>query len=117
AKCLGYFGDLQHGAHAVARDDFDFAAAGLKQPEQQLDGGGLACPVRSEQSEQFAGPNLKIEAVDSCDCSESFGNASQFRDDHEIIMNWGRKHRQCGTSGICSDKSHFGGGQEILCDL
>ncbi len=39
-------------------------ASGIAQPDQALDGGGLAGAVRAEQAEDLAGADLEADAVD-----------------------------------------------------
>src|SRR5207247_1251266 len=44
-------------------EDFDFSRGRLEEPLEDLDGGGLPCPVRAQQPEALSSPDVEVEAV------------------------------------------------------
>src|SRR5436190_14044049 len=76
---------------------FNVPLCGIKQSEQQFDGGGFARAVRSEQAEDFSRPHLEIHIVHRF----GFGPAPEvleyFRqpaNDNDVILGW--RVARCG---------------------
>jgi hypothetical protein len=76
---------LEHGADRAGPDgvgrgqavELDLAGVGLGQPEQHLDGGRLAGPVRAEQRDDLAAVDREVEGVDGGDSAEPLAEAGQ----------------------------------------
>ena len=83
----------------------DLAAVRGEDPLQQLDGGGLARPVRAEQAETAAGGNGKAEPVHRLDAGEVLDEIDDFNDgshgrspsrSHDYIQ----KRRRCPCPAV-----------------
>ena len=75
-----------------AAHERDFAVVGLEQAEPQADGRRLAGAVRTEQSEQLAGPHREGQAV------ERYGLAVTFHDVRELRDGRGRDAARCSAA-------------------
>ena len=64
------------GAPAPA-EDHDLAGVGLGEALADLDGGGLAGAVGSEQAEALARTDLEVEAVDGDDVAVGFAELAE----------------------------------------
>jgi hypothetical protein len=82
---------LEHGGDAPAGDRLAGPAAEhphppgvrLQQPEQQLDGGGLAGAVRPQQRHRRAPRDLQVQPVDRRQAAEPLGHALQ---PHRVVV-------------------------------
>ena len=57
----------------VGAEQFDVAAGGPDQPEQDADGGGLAGPVGTEEAMNLARMHREVQAVEGADLPERLG--------------------------------------------
>jgi hypothetical protein len=79
----------------VDPEDADFAAIGLAQSLEDLDGRGLARPVRPEESEDLALRDVEVDAVDGLHVAVSLGEAT----DADDGFGRGRDGHGCGRTG------------------
>ena len=64
----------------VESEDGDLAPAAGTEAFENLDGGGLAGAVGAEQSEYFAGVDLKVNALDGGEIAVVFGKRADFNE-------------------------------------
>ena len=59
----------------IEAEDFDASGTGRKQSGEHLDGGGLSCAVRAEETEELSGRDAQVDVVDGNEFSEAAGQA------------------------------------------
>ena len=62
------------GIGGISAEDADFAGVGLKKTEQQLYGGGLACPIGAQERDDLTGVHGEIHIAQGANFSIVFAD-------------------------------------------
>lgn len=64
----------------IQTENFDRACVGLSQPQEHVDDGRLAGPIRPDNADDLAWINLERDAIDGFESFEKFGDGFDFDD-------------------------------------